>query len=184
MGNNTAVDQKDVVVGGDFFSDGWPYYLPKVGEWRCGDSTRNIFHEDVVFVEKTVREMQVSCWRGHFEKKRMQGPGRPNSTEVDVARAWATLVFVDSHGNSMEVPNCQQLKDIGIYDNLCLHILEIKVLCCIFTCICTCYISKIYFYVFIYLLGLGEFLHETSIELASSESHGVGTKKRRFTLRS
>ena len=53
---------------------------------------------------------------GHFEKKRMPGPGQVvNSTEVDVARAWATLVFVDSHGNSMEVPNCQQLKDFQFF---------------------------------------------------------------------
>lgn len=37
-----------------------------------------------------------------------------NGDVVDVARAWATLVFVDSHGNSMEVPNCQQLKELAM----------------------------------------------------------------------
>lgn len=33
---------------------------------------------------------------------------------VDVARGWATLVFVDVHGSSMEVPNCQQLKELAM----------------------------------------------------------------------
>ena len=40
-----------------------------------------------------------------------------------------------------------------------------------------------YIYIFIYLLGLGDFfLHEISIELTSSESHGVAAKKKTFHL--
>ena len=128
------------VAGWDFFSDGWPYYLPKAGEWRCGDSFVESIPWDVFW--KSMREMQVSCRRSFWKETdaRDKGPGKVflreksklksgsmlrclfhkeatflkhHSTEVDVARAWATLVFVDSHGNSMEVPNCQQLKDIG-----------------------------------------------------------------------
>lgn len=33
---------------------------------------------------------------------------------VDVARGFATLVSVDAHGCSMEVPNCQQLKELAM----------------------------------------------------------------------
>ena len=102
FGQDNCSKFKKNVVGGDFFSDGWPYYLPKAGQWRCGDSTANIFHEDVDSW-KTIREMRVSCWRSFWQETNARTrASKPNRGRCGACLGHAGLCWFpwQLHGSS------------------------------------------------------------------------------------